>query len=208
MITIIDYNAGNIKSVERACAEVGASARITSHPEDVAAAEKIIFPGVGAAPSAMAYLKKSGLGAALTKAFNEGIPVLGICIGAQIILDSSEEGPQQCLGLVPGRTVRFRLEDKRLKIPHMGWNEVKVVKPHPLLEGIKPGDEFYFVHSYYPAPAEPDDVYAIANYGIDFCVALGRRNLFAAQFHAEKSGPLGLRLLERFAAWDGTLTGN
>ncbi|MFA5309756.1 MAG: imidazole glycerol phosphate synthase subunit HisH [Dehalococcoidales bacterium] len=203
MITIIDYNAGNIRSVLRACAEVGVKAAITGDPQAVALAEKIIFPGVGAAPSAMAHLQKTGLDAALKNAFNAGVPVLGICIGTQIILDSSEEGPQKCLGLVAGQTVRFRLRDKTLKIPHIGWNEVKVVKAHPLLEGIKPGDEFYFVHSFYPRPAQQENVYAVAEYGGDFCCALGYKNLFATQFHPEKSGRLGLEFLGRFARWEG-----
>ncbi len=203
MITIIDYNAGNIRSVLRACKEVGADAFITSDPKLVAKATKIIFPGVGAAPSAMAYLKKTGLDKAIKDTFQTGVPILGICIGAQIILDSSEEGPQKCLGLVPGKTVRFMLKDKSLKIPHMGWNEVKVVKPHPLLNGIKAGDEFYFVHSFYPQPKDKQNVYAVADYGGEFCCALGYLNLFATQFHAEKSGRLGLALLERFTKWEG-----
>jgi glutamine amidotransferase len=203
MITIIDYNAGNIRSVLRACAEVGADAVTTSDPKAVAKAEKIIFPGVGAAPSAMKYLKKIGLDAALINAFKAGAPVLGICLGAQIVLDSSEEGNQKCLGLVPGKTVRFKLKDKSLKIPHMGWNEVKVVKSHPLLDGIKAGDEFYFVHSFYPNPSEKKNVYAVADYGGDFCAAMGHKNLFAVQFHPEKSGRLGLELLERFIRWEG-----
>jgi glutamine amidotransferase len=203
MITIIDYNAGNIRSVLRACAEVGAKAITTTDPKVVEKAEKIIFPGVGAAPSAMEYITKMGLDVALKYAFKEGIPILGICLGAQIVLKSSEEGPQKCLGLVPGETVRFRLKDRALKIPHMGWNEVKVVQPHPLLEGIKKGDEFYFVHSYYPQPSAKENVYAVAEYGGDFCCALGYKNLFALQFHPEKSGRLGLELLERFTKWEG-----
>jgi len=203
MITIIDYNAGNIRSVQRACAEVGAAARITSDPAAVAGAEKLVFPGVGAAPSAMAFLQTTGLDKALVNAFRAGIPVLGVCLGTQIILESSEEGGQPCLGLVPGRTVRFRLKDKALKIPHMGWNEVRAVKPHPLLDGIRAGDEFYFVHSYYPQPADNSDVYAVTDYGGDFCCALGYKNLFAVQFHPEKSGRLGLEMLERFVKWEG-----
>jgi glutamine amidotransferase len=203
MITIIDYNAGNIRSVLRACAEVGAKAATTSDAKVVAGAEKIIFPGVGAAPSAMAYLKKMGLDVALKNAFKRGIPILGICLGAQIVLESSDEGNQKCLGLVPGKTVRFRIEDKLLKIPHMGWNEVSVVQPHPLLDGIMAGDEFYFVHSFYPQPAAKKNVYAVSNHGGDFCAALGSRNLFATQFHPEKSGRLGLEFLGRFARWDG-----
>jgi glutamine amidotransferase len=203
MITIIDYGAGNIRSVLRACAEVGAAAVIASDAAIVAKAEKIIFPGVGAAPSAMKYLEKSRLDGAIKEAFKSGIPILGICIGAQIILERSEEGSQKCLGLIPGKTVRFKLQDKSLKIPHMGWNEVKVLQPHPLLEGIKPGDEFYFVHSFFPRPADTKYVYAVADYGGDFCCALGGGNLFATQFHPEKSGRLGLELLARFAKWDG-----
>ena len=203
MITIVDYNAGNIRSVLRACAEVGAEAKITSDPKAVSKAEKVIFPGVGAAPSAMEYLTKNGLDIALKYVFKEGVPLLGICLGAQIILKESEEGPQKCLGLVPGRTVRFKLQDKSLKIPHMGWNEVKPVKPHPLLAGIKPGDEFYFVHSYYPQPANTENVYAVTDYGGDFCCALGYKNLFAMQFHPEKSGRLGMEMLERFVKWEG-----
>jgi glutamine amidotransferase len=203
MITIIDYNAGNIKSVQRACAEIGVEAAVTSDPADVAKAEKIIFPGVGAAPSAMAFLTQTGLDTALKEAFTTGIPILGICLGTQIILESSEEGTQPCLGMMPGRTVRFSPRDRLLKIPHMGWNEVKVVQPHPLLEGIEAGDEFYFVHSYYPQPADNSNIYAVADYGGDFCCALGSRNLFATQFHPEKSGRLGLEMLDRFARWEG-----
>ena len=203
MITIIDYGAGNIRSVQRACAEVGVPAVITSNPADIIRAEKIIFPGVGAAPSAMEYLRKMGLDTALTTAFQTGIPILGICIGAQIVLDSSEEGGQKCIGLVPGKTVRFRIKDKRLKIPHIGWNEGKVVQTHPVLEGIEAGDEFYFVHSFYPQPTRKEDIYAVTEYENDFCSALGCKNLFATQFHPEKSGRPGLRLLERFAKWKG-----
>ncbi len=203
MITIIDYNAGNIRSVLRACGEVGSKANTTSDPEAVAGAEKIIFPGVGAAPSAMAYLKKTELDKALTAAFRAGVPILGICLGAQIVLESSEEGPQKCLGLVPGKTVRFRPRDNTLKIPHIGWNEVRAVNPHPLLDGVKTGDEFYFDHSFYPKPDDENNIYAVTDYGGDFCCALGYKNLFAVQFHLEKSGRLGLEMLARFIRWEG-----
>jgi glutamine amidotransferase len=203
MITIIDYNAGNIRSVQRACTEVGVGNVVTSDPKKVVKAERIIFPGVGAAPSAMDYLAKTGLDKALQEAHNSGVPILGICLGAQIVLEKSEEGDQKCLGLMPGETVRFRVKDKLLKIPHMGWNEVIVKQSHPLLEGIKEGDEFYFVHSYYPQPKDEEDIYAVAGHGGDFCAALGHGNLFATQFHPEKSGRLGLEMLERFARWEG-----
>jgi len=203
MITIIDYYAGNIRSVERACSEIGVTSTVTSNPADIDNAERIIFPGVGAAPSAMESMKRTGLDIALKQAFDKGIPILGICLGAQIILDSSEEGNQDCLGLIPGKTVRFRIKDNLLKIPHTGWNEVTVVQPHPLLDSIKEGDEFYFVHSFYPQPAEKENIYAVSNHGNDFCSALGYKNLFATQFHPEKSGRLGLQLLKLFARWEG-----
>jgi glutamine amidotransferase len=204
MITIIDYNAGNIRSVERAYSEIGIRSIVTNSPDKVVSAERIIFPGVGAAPSAMEYMYKTGLDSALIKAYNTGIPILGICLGTQIILDSSEEGNQKCLGLIPGKTIGFKVKDKSIKIPHMGWNEVKIVKFHPLLDGIKPGDEFYFVHSFHPAPAEKN-IYTITSHGYDFCSALGKKNIFATQFHPEKSGQLGLELLERFSRWDGNI---
>ena len=205
MITIVDYSAGNLKSVQRACSEVGVEAVITSNPVDVKKAEKIIFPGIGAAPSAMEYMQKLGLGDALKGAFNEGTPILGICLGAQIILDSSEEGEQECLGLVSGKTIRFKFKDNKLKIPHIGWNEVSVAQEHPVLKDIEAGDEFYFDHAFYPQPTRKEDIYAVTDYGIDFCSAVGYKNLFAVQFHPEKSGRLGLRMLERFAAWDGNI---
>ena len=205
MITIIDYGAGNIGSVLRACAEAGADVFRTSNPADVLNAEKLLFPGVGAAPSAMENLSRSGLDAALKQAVRNGVPTLGICLGAQIVLDRSEEGDTPCLGLIPGTTIRFQPPDAAYKIPHIGWNDVRVKKSHPLLKGIQPGDEFYFVHSYYPSPATPDDVYAVSDHGQEFCAALGRDNLFATQFHPEKSGRLGLEMLKRFRDWDGTI---
>ena len=153
MIAVVDYDAGNIRSVQRACAEIGVRSVVTSDTADVVNAERIVFPGVGAAPGAMESMRRTGLDVALRQSFENGIPILGICLGAQIILDSSEEGNQTCLGLIPGTTLRFRLRDKLLKTPHMGWNEAKVVQPHPLLDSIKEGDEFYFIHSFYPQPA-------------------------------------------------------
>ena len=205
MITIVDYNAGNLRSVKRACDAVGIESVVSSDPDVVVRAERVIFPGVGAAPSAMATLRTSGLDEALRQAFAKGTPILGICLGTQIVLDTSEEGDQGCLGLVKGKTVRFALSDPRLKIPHIGWNSVEIVRPHPLLSEIRNGDDFYFVHSYYPAPSDPADVCAATEYGVRFCSALARKNLFATQFHPEKSGRIGLRILERFAKWDGSL---
>ena len=205
MLAIIDYGAGNIGSVQRACAETGIQSVLIANPADLKDAERIIFPGVGAAPSAMENLTHTKLSVALKQAFEAGIPILGICIGAQVVLDSSEEGDTPCLGLIAGKTVRFKFRDKSLKIPHMGWNTLKVIQPHPLLEGIDKEDEFYFVHSYYPQPEKKENIFAVSDYGGDFCCAVGYKNLFAVQFHPEKSGRLGLQLLQRFARWDGKI---
>lgn len=204
MLTIIDYDGGNLRSVQRACAAVGLASEFTQDPARVASAEKIIFPGVGHAKTAMDTLVRTGLREAILEAFARGAPILGICVGAQLVLETSDEGPTPGLGLVRGRTRRFQLDDPALKIPHMGWNEVDAVRPHPLLDGLAPGDAAYFVHSYYPDPADRADVFATSDYGAPFCCALGRDNLFATQFHPEKSGPVGLALLERFARWNGS----
>ncbi|MDE0036537.1 MAG: imidazole glycerol phosphate synthase subunit HisH [Gammaproteobacteria bacterium] len=203
MVVIVDYDAGNLKSVERACREVGLSAEISSHPNRIRTAERVIFPGVGAAGSAMRSLAASGAGRALVAAFETGTPILGICLGLQISLEYSEENDTDTLGLLPGEVRRFRLDDPNLKVPHMGWNAVRVIRPHPVLDGIQPGDEFYFVHAYRPIPGKRTDVIAESVYEGPFCSALGRGNYVATQFHPEKSGRVGLRLLERFAEWDG-----
>lgn len=203
MITIIDYNAGNLRSVKRACDAVHIESEFTQDPDAVRAAERIVFPGVGHAKSAMETLHRTGLEAALREAFTSGTPILGICVGAQLTLESSEEGHMRALGFLPGRTRRFHFDDPSLKVPHIGWNAVEVVQPHPLLQGVSSGDEFYFVHSYFLEPSNPANVFAVSDYGGRFCCALGRDNLFATQFHPEKSGRFGLSLLERFARWDG-----
>ena len=201
---IIDYDAGNLRSVQRACAEVGLPATISADPAVVRGAERVIFPGVGAAGSAMRSITRGGTDVALRDAIAGGVPVLGICLGLQISFDHSEEDDQQTLGLLPGRVRRFQFDRPDLKIPHMGWNEVRVEKPHPVLAGIEPGDEFYFVHGYYPEPADESLVYARTDYETEFACAVCSGNYFATQFHPEKSGRVGLRLLEAFAGWDGT----
>ncbi|MGC1377848.1 MAG: imidazole glycerol phosphate synthase subunit HisH [Anaerolineales bacterium] len=202
MITIVDYKAGNLTSVKRALDHLGIPSQVSADPQVVRNAERVIFPGVGAAGSAMNTLKERGLDAALKECFAKGTPILGICIGCQIILTHSEEDDADCLDLLPGACVRFRVSDPTLKIPHMGWNAVSVLRPHPLLGHLRPGDEFYFVHSYYPKPADPTQVYAVSDHGGPFPAAIGRDNLFAVQFHVEKSGPVGLKVLENFAAWN------
>lgn len=201
MITIVDYQAGNLTSVRRALHHLGLPCQITADPDLVRRAERIVFPGVGAAGAAMLTLRARGLDQALTEAFHAGTPILGICLGCQIILSHSEENDTVCLDLIPGRTLRFRPTTADLKVPHMGWNTVTVVRPHPILRHLRRGDQFYFVHSYYPQPMDEEAVHAVCEYGIVFPAAIGRANLFAVQFHAEKSGPLGLQILKNFAEW-------
>jgi glutamine amidotransferase len=203
MTLILDYDAGNLGSVKRACSEVGLQAEFSASLDAVAQAERIIFPGVGAAGPAMQSLQKRGLGDALKTAIAKGTPVLGICLGMQVSLDYSEEGDTQTLGLIAGRVQRFKLNRPELKIPHMGWNEVVVKQPHPVLAGIESGDEFYFVHGYYPKPTSDDHVIAVAEYEGAFACALGKDNFVGTQFHPEKSGRVGLRLIENFARWNG-----
>ena len=204
---ILDYDAGNLGSVKRACSEVGLQAEFSAHPDALAQAERIIFPGVGAAGSAMRSLRERGLDTALKNAIAKGTPLLGICLGMQVSLDYSEENDTPTLGLLGGRVQRFKLNQPELKIPHMGWNEVKVQQSHPVLAGIEPGDEFYFVHGYYPMPTAPEHVLTLTEYEGDFVSALGKNNYIGTQFHPEKSGRVGLRLFENFARWDGVWRG-
>lgn len=207
MTLILDYDAGNLGSVKRACSEVGLAAEFSAEPDALAQAERIIFPGVGAAGAAMRSLRERGLDLALKQAIASGTPVLGICLGMQVSLDYSEENDTQTLGLIGGRVQRFQLNRPDLKIPHMGWNEVRVRQPHPVLAGIEPGDEFYFVHGYYPNPRSPEHALAVTDYEHDFVCALGKDNYVGTQFHPEKSGRVGLRLFENFAQWDGKWDG-
>jgi glutamine amidotransferase len=212
MIAILDYDAGNLTSVERAVRRLGFECLVTPDPDAASRAERIIFPGVGAAGSAMEVIKARGLGGALRLAIDSGKPVLGICLGCQVVLDASEENGATCLGLLPGQVTRFPepLTDpntsERLKVPHMGWNGLAVRKPHPVLaslQGGRNGYEFYFVHSYYPKPAQESDVLATTTHGLEFASVIGRGSLIACQFHPEKSGRPGLAMLEAFCRWDG-----
>jgi glutamine amidotransferase len=209
MIVVIDYDAGNLRSVETALEHLNSDFVVSADPEQVRGADKIIFPGVGEAAHAMGVLRRRGLDQALREAVGAGVPTLGICIGSQILLDESLEardGVTRCIGLEAG-TARFFSEDfaKRgisgLKVPHMGWNQVQPVDGHPassLFDGIEPGSSFYFVHSYYPAPSDDAVTLGITEYGFPFVSAYGRGNLVATQFHPEKSGPVGLKLLDNF----------
>jgi glutamine amidotransferase len=204
MIVIVDYKAGNLTSVKRALDHLGIASCISADPAEVQRAERIIFPGVGHAATAMAVLKERGLDAALRAAFAAGTPILGTCVGAQIILSHSEEGDTQCLGLIAGDCERFRPEQSAPKVPHMGWNEVNQIREHPVLRGIPNRAEFYFVHSYFLRPADARDIYATSEHGVTFPAIVGSRNLVATQFHSEKSGPVGLAILSNFAAWSGS----
>ena len=208
MIAIIDYEAGNLTSVQRALSFLGQDSVITSDLSEVMQAEKIIFPGVGAAGKAMSDLKRLGLDQALLEAYGAGKPILGICIGTQVIMEWSEENDTQCLGLIKGGVRRFQEEmvdegGKRLKVPHMGWNGVAFKRDHPLFEGVAPESEFYFVHSYYPLPKESGAVLGETDYGSPFASVIAKENLFAVQFHVEKSGRPGLRILSNFCKWSG-----
>jgi glutamine amidotransferase len=208
MIAIIDYKAGNLRSVERALRGLGFPCRITREGTEILTADRVIFPGVGAAGSAMADLRQLGLDRVLKKVLQDGKPFLGICLGAQIILERSQEDHAACLGFMAGEAKAFPTpltspEEGRLKIPHMGWNGITQVRAHPVLKGIGTGDEFYFVHAYYPAPLLDSHVIGTTDYGIRFPSVIGRENLIAMQFHPEKSGRPGLRILKNFCDWDG-----
>ena len=196
MIAIIDYGAGNLRSVVNAVSKLGYRPEVTSSPEDVLSARAVILPGVGAAASTMANLKALGLASPVRRFIAEDRPFLGICIGLQILLAGTEEGGWcQCLDIVPGLVRKL---PSKLKIPHMGWNQVKQKTSHPIFDGIPDEANFYFVHSYY---VEPDDRSLVAGeteYGITMCSVLTRGNLVATQFHPEKSGEVGLRLYDNF----------
>lgn len=203
MVVVIDYQAGNITSVVRSLQALGVESTVTEGPETVLQARRVIFPGVGAAGEAMATLKKRGLDQALREVFSRHIPILGICLGAQIVLEYSEENDTPCLGLIPGRT-RALPRKPGLKVPHMGWNGVDFRGSHPVFAGLPATAEYYFVHSFYPDPREAVMVLGTTEHGVTFPSAIGRQNLVATQFHPEKSGRYGLKILENFLAWDGT----
>jgi glutamine amidotransferase len=202
VVVVIDYQAGNITSVVRSLRALGVDSTVTEGPEKVRQARAVIFPGVGAAGVAMSTLQSRGLDQALREAFDRGIPILGICLGAQIVLEYSEENHTPCLGLVPGRT-RALPKTPGLKIPHMGWNQVSFSSAHPVFAGLPDSAEYYFVHSFYPDPAEASMVMGITEHGIWFPSAIARQNLVATQFHPEKSGRYGLAILKNFLDWDG-----
>ena len=196
-IGVIDYDAGNLRSVETALEYLKADFIVGSKPEELKNADKIIFPGVGHARQAMENLKSRGLDEFIKDFVKAGNPLLGICVGSQIILEHSEEGDTPCLGLVPGIVRKFQFSNG-LKIPHMGWNTISIIGDSVLLKGVPSGTSFYFVHSYYPDLLDTPFVLAAAEYGCEFSCGMVKDNLAAFQFHPEKSAGYGLRILDNF----------
>ncbi len=196
VISIIDYGTGNLHSVANAIAKLGYQPRITNRSSEVLDAQAVILPGVGAASDAMANLNRLGLSSTIRRLIAEGRPLFGICLGLQILFSATEEGGwHECLDVIPGQVKRL---PPGLKVPHMGWNQVKQRIPHAVFNGIPDGANFYFVHSYY---AEPDDRSLIAgetDYGMAICSVIIKGNLIATQFHPEKSGEFGLRMYDNF----------
>jgi len=213
-IAVVDYGMGNLRSVSKAIEHVvqGVPVLVTSDPQAVRGAQRVVFPGQGAMPDCMRELDQRGLRPAVLEAARSK-PFLGICIGLQMLFEFSEEGAVAGLGLLPGRVLRFPTEHmvgpagEKLKVPHMGWNEVEHTLAHPLWEGIASGSRFYFVHSYYPSTPDAALVAGTSRYPYVFTCACACANIFAVQFHPEKSQAAGLRLLRNFVAWDGRCTG-
>ncbi len=201
MITIIDYGMGNLRSVSKALEHLGASYKFCAKGTDLAKAKKIILPGVGAFGDAMKELKARGLIGPIGELLDRGAKLMGVCLGLQLFFEKSEENPGvEGLGILKGSVRKFR--SMNVKIPHMGWNDLKILKKHPMLEGITSGDYFYFVHSYYGKPETKNLTLASCGYGReDFAVVIGNEQVFATQFHPEKSQEKGLRILKNFIRW-------
>lgn len=205
VIAIIDYKAGNLTSVQLAFETLDVPVEITDLPKKILSAERVVFPGVGAAGTAMQTLGKLGLVDAIREVVERGTPFLGICLGTQIILEHSDEDEGvDCIGLIPGTVKLFQPSGSWDKVPQMGWNSVAQRRKHPIFEGIENDSEFYFVHSYYPAPPDDTCILGTTEYAdVRFASVLGRGSLVATQFHPEKSGRVGLKLLQNFYKWDG-----
>jgi glutamine amidotransferase len=201
MIAIIDYGMGNLRSVQKGLERVGAAATVTREPAAIEGAAGVVLPGVGAFGACMENLRGYGLVETVRRVVERGTPFLGICLGMQLLFDESEEfGPVRGLGLLRGRVVRFRdREDPEFRIPHMGWNQIRARQQTPALRGIADGSAVYFVHSYYVEPADPAVIATTTEYGGDFVSAVACDNLFACQFHPEKSQRIGLSILRNFA---------
>ncbi len=205
MIAIIDYRAGNLTSVKLAFESLGVDARITHDPRVIRSAERVVFPGVGAAGAAMRNLNELALRKPISETISAGTPFLGICFGTQLLLQYTEEdNGVDTLGIIEGRTKRFTPSNPLDKVPQMGWNQIDIKRRHPLCEGIPPHSDVYFVHSYYPCPAHSEDIIATTDYAdVTFASMIGHDNLAATQFHPEKSGRIGLKIIENFTTWNG-----
>ncbi|WBL36535.1 imidazole glycerol phosphate synthase subunit HisH [Tepidiforma flava] len=199
-VVVIDYDAGNLRSVARALAHVGADPIVSADPAEIAAAGALVLPGVGAAADTMRNLRERGLIEPIRDYIAAGRPFLGVCMGLQALLERSEEGGQECLGVLPGEVRRFPAAPG-LKVPHMGWNTVEWRFDHPVTEGIPSGSYFYFVHSYHPTTPDPALVLGETEYGVRFPSVLARGYLVATQCHPEKSGRDGLRFYANFVRW-------
>ena len=198
MITVVDYGMGNLRSVAKALEKVGFDVKVSSNPQDIKDAKGIVVPGVGAFGDAIHNLERFGLLDEVVKAVEEGKPYLGICLGLQILFEYGYEfGEHEGLGLLKGKVIRFENKEG-YKVPHMGWNQVWVKQKEGLFSDIKEGEYFYFVHSFYAVPSEEKDIASITDYSVDFCSAVQKDNIWAVQFHPEKSQKAGLKLLENF----------
>ena len=203
MIAIIDYGMGNLRSVQKAFERVGHEAHVTRRPEEVARASHVVLPGVGGFPECMRNLNRSGMVEALRAAIEQGKPFLGICLGFQLLFTESEEfGLHPGLNILKGKVVRFSGkpfdENQEMKIPHMGWNQLRILKKVPLLDGVEDGSFVYFVHSFHCVPEDTALSCAVTDYGAPFVSAVQRDNISACQFHPEKSHDVGLRILRNF----------
>ena len=201
LIAIIDYQAGNLRSVQKALETFGANAVISSEASLISAADAVVFPGQGACDSSMRNLKEGGLDSVVISAITSGIPFLGICLGLQLLLEESEEGEEPCLGIIKGKVERL---PNGLKIPHMGWNDVSFSSDHPVFNGIPDRSYFYFVHSYAAFLVDKGVVAGTTTYGKEFCSAIAFDNVVAVQFHPEKSGDIGLNIYRNFIGFVNT----
>ncbi|MDO8432634.1 MAG: imidazole glycerol phosphate synthase subunit HisH [Candidatus Binatus sp.] len=201
MIAIVDYKAGNLTSVKRALEYLGHECEITDRAAKIRAADRVILPGVGAAGATMENLRALNLADVLRHdVARAGKPFLGICIGIQVLLDRSEEDRADCLGIIAGHVARYprSLDGRPLKVPQIGWNRVRQTRAHPVFAGVPDNTHFYFVNSYYPIPDDPSMTIATCEYGVNFAAAIARDNVIATQFHLEKSGSAGLKMLDNF----------
>jgi imidazole glycerol-phosphate synthase subunit HisH len=202
MISIIDYGSGNLRSVEKALKKLGFSAEITRDKSTIRASKGVILPGVGSFDPAIEELRSSNLEGTIIEEIALGKPFLGICLGLQLLFNESEEGKMRGMGLIPGKVKKFEIKGanaSKLKIPQMGWNSIIIKQKEPLYAGIENGSMMYFVHSYYVVPDDPSVVATTTEHGVEFCSSIAKNNIFGVQFHIEKSGDIGLNVLNNFA---------